>query len=69
MNYIRYKSPIIYISILKKLYRFSFETRPLLYRYLFSTEIRTFYNTGTFYSYHYEPSVGTQYDIRLSNIV
>ena len=69
MSYIRYKSPIIYKYILKRLCRFSFETRPPLYRYLFSSKIRTFYNTGTFYSYHYEPSVGTQYDIRLSNIM
>ena len=55
--------------ILKILCRFSFETRPPLYRYLFSSEIRTFYNIGTFYSYHYEANVGTQYDVRLSNIV
>ena len=69
MSYIRYKSLIIYIYILKRLYRFSFETRPPLYRYLFSTEIRAFYNTGTFYSYHYEASIDTQCDVRLSNIV
>ena len=71
MSYIRYKSLIIYIYmyILKSLCRFSFETRPPLYRYLFLSEIRTFYNIGTFYSYHYEASVGTQDDVRLSNIV
>ena len=69
MSNIRYKSPIIYKYILKRLYRFSFETRPPLYRYLFLSEIRTFYNTRTFYGYHYEASVGTQYDIRLSSIV
>ena len=69
MSNIRYKSAILYIYILERLCRLGFETRAPLYRYLFSTEIRTFYNTGTFYGYHYEPSVGTQYDIRLSNIV
>ena len=69
MSNIRYKSPIIYKYISKRLYRFSFETRPPLYRYLFSTEIRTFYNTGTFYSYHYEASIGTQCNVGLSNIV
>ena len=54
---------------MKRLYRLSFETRPPLYRYLFLSEMRTFYNIGTFYSYHYEASVGTQDDVRLSNIV
>ena len=55
--------------MLKSLCRCSFETRPPLYRYLFSSEIRTFYNIGTFYGYHYEASVGTQDDVWLNSIM